>query len=578
MSLKGSDAVAAERRVDLESLLCVIGRHGPVVAMALFALLSALAAFVIYRAVRTAVRGRNDRKTSERAAPEPQTPSTGVCEVAKVPGRLVDGHSGVRQPKVRSRAKEADETHLNVRHRPAAAAVEKSRSVHTPDGREPTTGSPPNAGQEEPVPAASATAAVSHLHAKDHGMKEEEISEETLKEAHLSHGEVDEAVSPNPDHSDKRTGTGEDDTLSLSGRPLCLKQTLPSVVAVEEALEQAQQTGAEAGTAAPDVPGTPRVLTDQIAKEAIAIEQDGALRHDNEDNVEDSSLDYVRGEEEEEEPASHRGLNDQGAERFSSAVSAPQDRSEPVELQICLPPFEPKGDNAGGGGEESGISSMAASPDAADPENPFGAVATDRAARVEAAAFGPGGAQSEPGERRGHVDAGRGAQEKSADGEGPEDEVRQKTEINIMEATMELNEWIADGAPHFPWMNASQGRPLPPEESAPATDPGDRRHLGESQWVRVTFRLHYVTPSPSQTLAVTGDRRELGNWKDFVPLEGHADGQWAATVGLPPDTRVQWKFVVVEEGLVRRWEECANRLLHTGRGPELPVVKTWGHP
>lgn len=52
MPLKNSNAVALERRVDLASLFCMIGRHGPAVALAVVALVSVLAAFIIYRTVK----------------------------------------------------------------------------------------------------------------------------------------------------------------------------------------------------------------------------------------------------------------------------------------------------------------------------------------------------------------------------------------------------------------------------------------------------------------------------------------------------------------------------------------------
>lgn len=38
--------------MDLASLFCMIGRHGPAVALTVVALLSVLAAFIIYRTVR----------------------------------------------------------------------------------------------------------------------------------------------------------------------------------------------------------------------------------------------------------------------------------------------------------------------------------------------------------------------------------------------------------------------------------------------------------------------------------------------------------------------------------------------
>lgn len=50
MALKNT--VAAERRLDLASLFCMIGRHGPAVALAVIAMVSVLAAFIIYRTVR----------------------------------------------------------------------------------------------------------------------------------------------------------------------------------------------------------------------------------------------------------------------------------------------------------------------------------------------------------------------------------------------------------------------------------------------------------------------------------------------------------------------------------------------
>lgn len=52
MPLKNSNTVAVERRVDLASLFCMIGRHGPAVALAVIAMVSVLAGFIIYRTVR----------------------------------------------------------------------------------------------------------------------------------------------------------------------------------------------------------------------------------------------------------------------------------------------------------------------------------------------------------------------------------------------------------------------------------------------------------------------------------------------------------------------------------------------
>lgn len=66
MAFKGSNGVAVERRADLASLFCMIGRHGPAVALAVFAVVSVLAGFVIYRTVR----GRRRRKKKTTAGSE----------------------------------------------------------------------------------------------------------------------------------------------------------------------------------------------------------------------------------------------------------------------------------------------------------------------------------------------------------------------------------------------------------------------------------------------------------------------------------------------------------------------------
>lgn len=52
MPVKNSNTVGLERRVDLASLFCMIGRHGPAVALAVIAMVSMVAGFIIYRTVR----------------------------------------------------------------------------------------------------------------------------------------------------------------------------------------------------------------------------------------------------------------------------------------------------------------------------------------------------------------------------------------------------------------------------------------------------------------------------------------------------------------------------------------------
>ncbi|XP_059213599.1 uncharacterized protein stbd1 [Centropristis striata] len=204
--------------------------------------------------------------------------------------------------------------------------------------------------------------------------------------------------------------------------------------------------------------------------------------------------------------------------------------------------------------------------------------------------------------------------------EEQKEEDYEKTEISIMEATMDHNEWIMDSNYQpLPWMNLSapsfaqdhtKTNQLPTEECnyssaitvttyADATDIPPSIEIKQTsplalidhstennekfvpvqpmpQNVDVTFRVHYFTQSPYQKVAVTGNQQELGNWKGFIPLERAKDGHWTTVVSLPVDSIVEWKFVLMDKGEVCRWEECGNRLLDTGNGDDLLVHKWWG--
>ncbi|TSK72002.1 Starch-binding domain-containing protein 1 [Bagarius yarrelli] len=98
------------------------------------------------------------------------------------------------------------------------------------------------------------------------------------------------------------------------------------------------------------------------------------------------------------------------------------------------------------------------------------------------------------------------------------------------------------------------------------------------QLVQVSFRVHYITHSPKQILAVTGNQQELGSWESFVPLRSVEDGFWFCTVSLPLDSQVEWKFILVEEGRIQRWEECENRCFTvTGQEEEIHLNRNWGY-
>ncbi|XP_039513389.1 uncharacterized protein stbd1 [Pimephales promelas] len=173
------------------------------------------------------------------------------------------------------------------------------------------------------------------------------------------------------------------------------------------------------------------------------------------------------------------------------------------------------------------------------------------------------------------------------------EENHEKNEISIMDAIMDNNEWLIVGASEFrdlPWLTANSteekhtqlekegqvktGLAKEDEETANkrvATVPP------LSQVVNVTFRIHYITYSPRQLVAVTGSLQELGAWKSFVPLHRAKDGFWANTITLPVESQVEWKFVLVEDGRISRWEECGNRYLFlTSQDEEVYLDKCWG--
>ncbi|KAM4049563.1 starch-binding domain-containing protein 1 [Anomaloglossus baeobatrachus] len=97
------------------------------------------------------------------------------------------------------------------------------------------------------------------------------------------------------------------------------------------------------------------------------------------------------------------------------------------------------------------------------------------------------------------------------------------------------------------------------------------------QNVNFGFKVHYITHSDSQIIAVTGDHEKLGKWETYVPLTSGNGGFWSHSMSLPADTNVAWKFIMVENGKIRRWEECNNRLLKITH-EDIDGQLFWGYP
>ncbi|XP_044160273.1 starch-binding domain-containing protein 1 [Bufo gargarizans] len=97
------------------------------------------------------------------------------------------------------------------------------------------------------------------------------------------------------------------------------------------------------------------------------------------------------------------------------------------------------------------------------------------------------------------------------------------------------------------------------------------------QNVNFVFKVHYITQNDSQIIAVTGDHEKLGKWESYVPLTSKNGGFWSATITLPADASLAWKFVMVENGKIKRWEECNNRFLKTAH-EDIEAQLWWGYP
>lgn len=139
-----------------------------------------------------------------------------------------------------------------------------------------------------------------------------------------------------------------------------------------------------------------------------------------------------------------------------------------------------------------------------------------------------------------------------------------------------------DGSIEFSMLSSNQGldngRSSLVEARGQEVDMKTKRAVAtssKSQQVSIRFQIHYITSTAVQFVAVIGDHETLGRWDTYIPLQHTKDGLWSRSVFLPADTVVEWKFVVVENGDVVRWEECSNRLLDTGHKDKV-VHKSWG--
>lgn len=137
-------------------------------------------------------------------------------------------------------------------------------------------------------------------------------------------------------------------------------------------------------------------------------------------------------------------------------------------------------------------------------------------------------------------------------------------------------------SPDFIWSGSSEsGCFATPSEAKLHDDPQRTKRVAAvqpiPQNVSLGFKVHYITDTDSQVIAVIGDHEKLGEWESHVPLSSDKDGNWSHSLTLPADANVEWKFVMVENGKIKRWEECYNRHLRTAH-EDLATQQWWGFP
>ncbi|XP_044284417.1 starch-binding domain-containing protein 1 [Varanus komodoensis] len=158
----------------------------------------------------------------------------------------------------------------------------------------------------------------------------------------------------------------------------------------------------------------------------------------------------------------------------------------------------------------------------------------------------------------------------------PNDKHEERCKEPLCRNSVDREEW--EMVPeHSVWGDATRKSSV---DDASSKDPEQAKRVAAvspmPQTVHVVFRVHYITHSEAQLIAVTGDHECLGQWQHYVPLRCDKDGFWSDSVVLPVDTRVEWKFILVENGKVRRWEECGNRTLITEHEDRV-AHKWWGY-
>jgi alpha-amylase len=89
----------------------------------------------------------------------------------------------------------------------------------------------------------------------------------------------------------------------------------------------------------------------------------------------------------------------------------------------------------------------------------------------------------------------------------------------------------------------------------------------------------FSVTAPQGPLFVVGNQPALGNWApaSAVPLTQSAD-VWSATVALPPNTAVQYKYIRKDAAGAVTWEYDPNRARTTPTTCAVTWTDTWNGP
>lgn len=115
-----------------------------------------------------------------------------------------------------------------------------------------------------------------------------------------------------------------------------------------------------------------------------------------------------------------------------------------------------------------------------------------------------------------------------------------------------------------------------PAKDAVAFDVNTRVTSASSSYDAITFD-EYKTTTWGQNVYLVGDNTLLGAWNtaNALPLSSAAYPTWSVTVQLPPNTAIQYKFILKDGSGNVTWESGSNRTYTTPPSGSATINDTW---